>query len=146
MGAYRSNEMALTAAEKQKRYRERKKVTNVTRVVTNVTTEGTVTPEGVKPVVPANYGTPICECQHCQNYRRAGKPVAGLNHGACIKGQANRVSLPGDVDYQGVAQAEMSSDTATLACTCTDACPLPCKGKCGCLKCKQDYGDFQSLE
>jgi len=67
----------------------------------------TVTPEGPKKQVPVNYGQPDCECRHCGNVRRS-KSGHTLNHGPYKtagqlgKGEFNRVSLPGDVDYAGV--------------------------------------------
>lgn len=95
-----------------KRYRDRaKSVTDVTVTPEDVTLEcnGVVTPEGVKPEVPANYGQPNCECRHCaqtKTQRERGQIV--LNHGAykpeheLADNEVNRVSLPGDVDYAGV--------------------------------------------
>lgn len=53
-----------------------------------------------------------CECRMCANYHSKGKSVAFLNHGkpldanelAKISPHArNRVALPGDADYKGVA-------------------------------------------
>ena len=57
--------------------------------------------------VPDNYGQPDCECRHCAN---AAKSKSGnvLNHGAYKPAgqlgykEINRVSLPGDADYDGV--------------------------------------------
>jgi len=70
----------------------------------------TVTPEGSQAEVPANYGQSDCACQHCQNVRAVGKdPAVRLNHGPYKRvdeladDRINRVSLPGDVDYVGVA-------------------------------------------
>ncbi len=57
---------------------------------------------------PANFGQPDCECKHCQYNRTYGNRFT-LNHGAWKsvselgKQEFNRVSLPGDVDYVGVA-------------------------------------------
>lgn len=62
---------------------------------------------------PANFGLPDCECKHCQSNRannanRATENKLIINHGAyktseqLAKNEVNRVSLPGDVDYEGV--------------------------------------------
>lgn len=97
--------------ERTRRYRARHK--GVTSQ--SVTSEGVtpvMTPEGPKPEVPANYGQPDCQCRHCQQTkvsRERGQLI--INHGprksATELGdnEANRVSLPGDVDYEGVAVA-----------------------------------------
>ncbi len=59
-------------------------------------------------VKPANFGFPDCECKHCQYNRTYGNKFT-LNHGVWKrvsklgKLELNRVSLPGDVDYVGVA-------------------------------------------
>ena len=66
--------------------------------------QGTVTPEGRAQSVPANYGQPDCECYHCRNNRKSGSKLI-INHGAyktaaqLADNEVNRVSLPGDVDY-----------------------------------------------
>jgi len=68
--------------------------------------KGTMTPEGIKPEVPANYGQPDCQCQQCQRLRRCPGSLVTYNHGAYKTSaqlgqwELNRVSLPGDVDYQ----------------------------------------------
>lgn len=60
------------------------------------------------PNIP-NYGQPDCQCMHCQQNRANGNKSI-INHGpykpyqALAKNEANRVSLPGDPDYAGVAQ------------------------------------------
>lgn len=57
---------------------------------------------------PVNFGQPDCECKHCQYNRTYGNRFT-LNHGKWKrvselgKLELNRVSLPGDVDYVGVA-------------------------------------------
>ena len=65
-----------------------------------------MTPEGPRLEVPANYGLNNCECWHCAvNKRRGNKHV--LNHGTykdaaqLADNELNRLSLPGDVDYEG---------------------------------------------
>jgi len=74
-----------------------------------MTTQPTMTPEGPRPVVPANYGQPDCQCRYCQTVRAAGGHWR-LNHGAykpadqLATNELNRVALPGDADYVGVAQ------------------------------------------
>lgn len=66
--------------------------------------QGTLTPEGIKPQVPANYGQPNCECMHCKANRARGNKYV-LNHGAhktveeLGSNELNRVSVPGDIDY-----------------------------------------------
>lgn len=32
------------------------------------------------------------------------------------------------------------------SCTCTEDCPIDCKGECGCEYCKQAYADFLSWD
>ena len=55
---------------------------------------------------PDNYGAPDCTCKHCQANRSSGSKHI-LNHGAykpvseLAPNELNRVSLPGDVDYEG---------------------------------------------
>ncbi len=57
---------------------------------------------------PAYFGLPNCECKHCQQNRTNGNGHI-INHGPVktfnklAKNELNRVSLPGDVDYEGVA-------------------------------------------
>ncbi len=73
----------------------------------------TMTPEGSKSEVPANYGLENCECLHCGVNRNPGRKNI-INHGQykpaheLADNEVNRVSLPGDVDYTGVA---MIADT-----------------------------------
>ena len=67
-------------------------------------TVGTITPEGVKAEVPANYGKPDCACLHCRSNRANGSRHV-INHGKgktidqLDRNEVNRVALPGDVDY-----------------------------------------------
>jgi len=55
----------------------------------------------------ANYGKDDCQCRHCRNNRKNGSKKV-INHGPYKKWQylapneLNRVSLPGDPDYEGV--------------------------------------------
>ena len=55
-----------------------------------------------------NFGQPNCQCKQCQAYRIAKKDISLLNHGPYKQanhlgeGEANRVSLPGDQDYEGI--------------------------------------------
>ena len=110
--------------ERVKRYRDKaKSVTEVTSESENVTvtpsvTPGlTVTPEGPKRKVPANYSLEDCECKHCDWNRKTGGKHA-LNHGEykdCSQladNEVNRVSLPGDVDYDGLTWARMKATEA----------------------------------
>lgn len=59
-------------------------------------------------VLPANFGQPDCECRHCRANRANGNRHV-LNHGTAKpyplldRNELNRVSLPGDTDYTGVA-------------------------------------------
>ncbi len=70
-----------------------------------------ITPEGPKAELPANYGLPDCECQHCKSNRASGSRYF-LNHytykaaGHLSSNELNRVALPGDVDYDGVCLDE----------------------------------------
>ena len=54
-----------------------------------------------------NFGQPDCECMHCKQAKTNGSKNI-LNHGPYKpahllgKGELNRVSLPGDADYDGV--------------------------------------------
>lgn len=54
-----------------------------------------------------NYGLIDCQCQHCQQVRRSGLKLV-INHGQykpaelLNQNKVNRVSMPGDVDYEGV--------------------------------------------
>ena len=122
-----------TNAERQRRYRERKNVTVVTPKAETVTKppDVFVTPEGAVKVLPAGYGTAICECQQCQTYRRHGKPVANLNHGAYKSldelgpGEANRVALPGDVDYIPISQTIITGEGQANSLGQTETQPQP---------------------
>lgn len=59
------------------------------------------------PAIP-NYGQPDCQCMHCQQNRANGSRTT-ISHGAhktvvqLAKNEVNRVPLPGDADYAGVA-------------------------------------------
>ena len=67
-----------------------------------------MTPEGPKPEVPTNYGLEDCQCKQCK-LQGTGRPMHIFNHGAykdanqLADKEINRVALPGDVDYEGVA-------------------------------------------
>ena len=84
----------------------RNKRNNVTADVTaDVTASVTST---VTPSI-TNFGKPDCECGHCsQNKGNGNRSI--INHGAyksageLVPREINRVSLPGDVDYAGVAK------------------------------------------
>ncbi len=58
--------------------------------------------------LPANFGEPDCQCTHCKNNRTHTQQL-DINHGAWKpadrlgKNEINRVTLPGDIDYEGVA-------------------------------------------
>jgi len=74
-----------------------------------VTPKPNVIPNSHTQNVIPNYGQPGCECMHCKHNRANGSRHI-LNHGphkpAHLLGQdeLNRVSLPGDPDYDGTAQ------------------------------------------
>ena len=67
-----------------------------------------MTPEGLRDSVPVNWGEPDCQCLHCRTNRQSGNKYR-LNHGAyklvaqLKPNEFNRVSMPGDIDYQGIA-------------------------------------------
>lgn len=93
-------------------------------VVEDFATAGTMTPEGLKLEVPANYGTPDCACKHCQTERSKAGGRRLINHGAykdrnqLADKEVNRVSLPGDVDYDGVCN-EPKYDSHRIATRAT---------------------------
>jgi len=101
--------------ERQRRYRDKAK--GVTKGVTSEgVTEGVTQGVTVKDItleravgvyaIP-NYGQPDCQCKHCQQTRN-NKSNLILNHGPhktageLGPNELNRVSLPGDPDYDGV--------------------------------------------
>ena len=63
-----------------------------------------VTTEGV--TLPENYGLADCQCQHCLS-NNANTHNHTINHGdyksadELARNEFNRVSLPGDIDYNG---------------------------------------------
>lgn len=75
--------------------------------VTDVTETVPVTVDDVTADKPANFGESNCDCWHCKKVKGS---VYTLNHGPHKSSQElaihelNRVSLPGDVDYDGVCQ------------------------------------------
>lgn len=90
------------------RYCSAKCRVKASRSVTDSVTEVSVTPVSVTKVLPANFGQPDCQCFHCKQ-NRASDVTNGrliINHGdyksfeKLAKNEVNRVSLPGDVDYQ----------------------------------------------
>ncbi len=81
---------------------------------TNVPVEVGQEPSGTKRDTgarPMNWGLPDCQCQHCQT-ARVNNSKNTINHGAwksyadLADNEVNRVTLPGDVDYSGVALAQ----------------------------------------
>ena len=104
--------MALTSAEKQKRYRAKHKVTES---VTIGNGNAPVTDDFSNALLGHYQGGLECECRMCANWRAKGKDTALLHHGqfrmdanqlalmdraAGVRDVArNRVSLPGDLDY-----------------------------------------------
>lgn len=133
--AYKDKDKQREAGKKRvRRYRDKQKGVTSEGVTQGVTSDGsvgietlakidvacgdklshglTMTPEGPMLKVPANYGQADCRCRHCQQtkiLRERGQLT--LNHGArktiteLGDNEINRVSLPDDVDYQGVAVA-----------------------------------------
>jgi hypothetical protein len=73
--------------------------------------KGITTPEGIAVVFPDNYSLIDCTCKHCQQNRATGARLS-INHGdykpaeELESGEVNRVSMPGDVDYDGVCTTE----------------------------------------
>lgn len=63
--------------------------------------------DGIKR--PLNYGQADCACQHCKGIKMNGLKLT-LNHGRyksraeLAEHERNRVALPWDIDYEGVAQ------------------------------------------
>ena len=66
-----------------------------------------------------DFGGPECGCKMCHNYRARGKDTKLLNHGPykpvseLAEDQLNRVSLPGDIDYQGYVGQGITSGFTT---------------------------------
>ena len=69
----------------------------------------TITPEGLSTAIPTDYGKPGCACLSCRANRASGNRHV-INHGSYKPAsrlgpkEINRVALPGDVDYSGVAR------------------------------------------
>ena len=116
--------------ERQRRYRDKQK---------GVTSEG-VTDKALQledlPCVIPHFGQPDCQCRHCQNKRAAGGMLT-INHGPLktraelATSEVNRVSLPGDPDYN-------PSKLNELCTICGDELPQleqPRKYPGKCLKC-----------
>lgn len=88
--------------------RRRRRVQGMTK---GMTEQQGMTP-GPADLIP-NFGQPDCQCAHCRAMR-ANNPhgLKSINHGKpktlpqLAKNEVNRVSLPGDVDYEGVCKAE----------------------------------------
>jgi hypothetical protein len=102
----RQREANRRAAKKR-----RQKQKGMTQGMTNQgMTREKVIPEAVTPVIPvrpANFGLFDCQCMHCRQNRANGSKLV-INHGPAKAigklgpNEVNRVSLPGDVDYDGV--------------------------------------------
>lgn len=60
---------------------------------------------------PLNYGLSDCTCKHCQQNRVMSNKFT-INHGAykpaeqLATNEVNRVSMPGDIDYDGICTVE----------------------------------------
>ena len=60
--------------------------------------------------LPTNFGSTDCQCIHCKQNRASGSKLV-LNHVPYKKhyelgkNERNRVSLPGDIDYNGVCKS-----------------------------------------
>lgn len=116
----------MSNADRQKRYRERQRnAQGVTdgngnapnsnaQTVTRNAQERNVTPTVTRP---DNYGQQDCQCQHCQANRRNGSSHT-INHGpyktAAELGphELNRVTLPGDSDYEAQADPPITPQGA----------------------------------
>jgi hypothetical protein len=82
--------------------------------------------------LPANFGLDNCQCQHCKTNRQHDSKLI-INHGPAKSynqlkpGEVNRVSLPGDVDYDGccvqVDERWIVPESGTK--TGTNSIPLP---------------------
>lgn len=55
----------------------------------------------VNSKLPLNYGLENCTCKHCESNRINGNKLVVNHTGQQLPGQVNRVSLPGDIDYDG---------------------------------------------
>ena len=99
--------MALTAAERAKRYRDGKRDGGGDIVTESLPEIESVTDAVIYP------GGPDCGCMMCISWRGKGKDTSYLNHGDYLDADGlmkldrsgrgrNRVSLPGDLDYVGV--------------------------------------------
>lgn len=125
--------MAMTAAERAKRYRDGKRddsngdtvtkrdetvtepkrdaVTGIDKALADNRVKQAEFEKVVDEMGPLDFGLPSCQCRMCANVRAKGKdPMARLNHGSWMSandlpdGMINRVPLPGDADYVGVCQ------------------------------------------
>ena len=52
---------------------------------------------------------------------------------------------PPDGIYKGDFFDEADKDFWEV-CTCSENCPDPCKGQCGCKACRANWNDFLSME
>lgn len=77
----------------------------------HIVEKGSSTPFSTQRVLPANFGEADCACKHCQQNRASGSKLT-LNHGKdkLASGELRRVSLPGDVDYDGVCNDSKCDD------------------------------------
>jgi hypothetical protein len=97
--AYKDKEKQREA-NKEAAQRRRDKLKGMTQADSVATS---VIPENVIP----NYGQVDCQCRHCKQ-AKTNRSKNVINHGAykpdCLlaKDEVNRVSLPGDPDYDGV--------------------------------------------
>ena len=101
-----------TCSTKCRQALARKCDTSVTAKCDNVTVTPSVTVTDTKlpcsdpKEFPANYGQADCQCKHCQASRSHDHRWV-INHGPwkslheLAANEVNRVSLPGDVDYEG---------------------------------------------
>lgn len=105
--------MVQTAAERAKRYRDgrRHKIEAERDAVTLTQEQGEAIMEVANPA-RTFLGDPNCGCRMCANWKAKGKDTALLNHSvlmnanelaACGPHARNRVPLPGDMDYKGLA-------------------------------------------
>ena len=94
---------------RQQKRRDRIKAEGVTiqGVTKGVMAKGITLDRVAKVFAIPHYGRPDCECKHCQDNRAKDSRYI-LNHGPwkparlLATNELNRVSLPGDADYDGV--------------------------------------------
>ncbi len=110
---YKNKDKQKEAAKSaSKKYRDKQKGMTQGMTEKGMTKSDSVIPRELKsnlivstPTRKATIDVPECAHQHCQNAREHGKTVFHVwkPHYELRGGQYNRVTLPGDEDYVGVA-------------------------------------------